>query len=236
MLNDLKKELNNLANKEKAKQCLRFFKTGKGEYGEGDRFLGISGPDQRNLAKKYRDISFTDLQKIIASPFHEYRQTSFLILVYKYQFTKEEKQKKKIYDFYIRNHKYANNWDIVDISTPHVVGNYLYEYSSQKDILYKYAKSKNMWERRIAILATFSFIRNNSYTDTLRIATMLLNDKQDLIHKAVGWMLREVGKRDLKIEEKFLKKYYRMMPRTTLRYAIERFEEAKRKKYLKNKI
>jgi len=233
MLSDLKKELNKLANKEKAKLCLRFFKTKKGEYGEGDKFLGISGPDQRKLAKKYQDINFSDLQKVVCSPLHEYRQTSFLILVYKYQAAKEEKTKKEIFNFYIKNHKGANNWDIVDITTPHVVGQYLYEFGHDTSLIYQYAKSKDMWERRIAILATYAFIRNNIFDHTLKISEILLHDQQDLIHKAVGWMLREVGKRDETVEESFLKKYYQIMPRTMLRYAIEKFEETKRLKYLK---
>jgi 3-methyladenine DNA glycosylase AlkD len=236
MLELLKNDLQKLADKKRAKQCLRFHKTGKGDYAEGDKFLGITGPDQRLVAKKYIEIKLPDLQKLINSPWHEHRQTSFLILVYKYQKAKDDKIKKQIFDFYIKNRKYANNWDLVDVSTPHVVGNYVLEFNKNKNLLYKYAESKNLWERRIAILATFSFIRDNKFEDTLKISKILLNDKHDLIHKAVGWMLREVGKRNQKVEEEFLKKYYKKMPRTMLRYAIEKFEETKRQKYLKSKI
>ena len=236
MLNNLKKDLQNLANNKKVEIDQRFFKTGKGQYGEGDAFIGITVPNQRKIAKKYIDITLVDLEKLVKSKIHEYRLTGFMLLVYKYEKTKDEKLKKQYYDFYIKNRKFVNNWDLVDITTPKIVGAYLLINSDKKDILYKYAKSKDLWERRISILTTFAFIRAGKFDDTLKISKILLNDKEDLIHKAVGWMLREVGKKNQKVEEDFLKKYYKKMPRTMLRYAIERFEENNRQKYLKNRI
>jgi len=224
---DFKKELKNKANPKRAKITQRFFKTGPGEYGEGDVFLGIVAPEIRKLVKKYSDLKIKEIIRLLHSKIHEERLTALLIMVKKFQI---EKNKEKIYNLYLKNTKYINNWDLVDLSANKIVGDYLLD--KPKSILYKLAKSKSIWERRISIIATFNFIKNNEFEETLKIAKILLNDKHDLIHKAVGWMLREIGKRDLKIEEEFLKKYYPKMPRTMLRYAIEKFPEKKRKQYL----
>ena len=228
-IENIQKDLKKLANPEKAKILQGFFKTGKGQYGEDDIFLGIVVPEQRKVAKKYSNLNLGEIKKLLSSKIHEHRLVSLFILANQYQ--KADKQtKKKIFNFYLKNAKNINNWDLVDLSAPNIVGDYLL--NKDKSILYKLAKSKNIWEKRIAIMATFSFIRNNGFDATLKISEILLEDEHDLIHKAVGWMLRELGKRNQAIEEKFLKKYYKKMPRTMLRYAIERFSENKRKPYL----
>ena len=225
----LKKELKSKSSLKRAKILQRFFKTGPGEYGEGDVFLGVQVGGSREVAKKYRTLLLKDVQKLLHSKIHEERTVALFILVYKY-----DKEKKKIFNFYLNNTKYINNWDLVDMSAHKIVGEYLADKS--KKILSKLAKSKNLWERRIAIMSTFHFIKNNKFEQTLKISKMLLRDEHDLIHKAVGWMLREIGKRDVGAEEKFLKRYYQKMPRTMLRYAIERFPEKKRQAYLKGTI
>ncbi|MFA4817888.1 MAG: DNA alkylation repair protein [Parcubacteria group bacterium] len=223
-------ELQKLKNPEKARLLGRFFKCAKGEYGEGDIFWGIMVPLQRQVAKKYfQEADLKDAQKLLDSPVYEQRLTGLLMLVLKFG-KADEKLRKVVYNFYLKNTKRINNWDLVDLTAPKIVGGYLL--NKDRKILYKLARSKNLWERRIAVLATFMFIRDNQFADSLKISEILLNDKHDLIHKAVGWMLREIGKRDIKAEEKFLQKYYRAMPRTMLRYAIEKFPERKRKKYL----
>ncbi|OIO18806.1 MAG: DNA alkylation repair protein [Candidatus Magasanikbacteria bacterium CG_4_10_14_0_8_um_filter_32_14] len=227
-------DLKNLSNPVKAKVLSGFFKTGKGQYSEGDKFMGITVPKQRELAKKYYEkIDFGDLQKMLQNKIHEYRLTALFILVYKYNQTTENKQKKEIYNFYIKNLQYVNNWDLVDVTTPNIVGDYLLNNPNKKNILYKLVKSKNLWERRVAILATFSFIKEKQFEDSLEISKILLCDTHDLIHKAVGWMLREIGKKDIKPLEKFLNKNATKMPRTMLRYAIEKFPEDIRQYYLK---
>lgn len=231
MITQLKKEMKKFASLKRAKSSMWFFKTGKGEYGEGDKFVGVSGMDQRKLAKKYyKDISFSQIAPWLKNPIHEYRQVALLILVYKYQ-KGSEVLKKKIFNYYIKNTKHINNWDLVDITAPHIVGDYLLD--KKRDVLYKFARSKDLWKKRIAIIATFAFIREKDFKDALKIAKILLHDKHDLIHKAVGWMLREVGNRDIKAEERFLKQHYKVMPRTMLRYAIEKFSEKKRLRWLK---
>ena len=227
MLTSLEKELKIKANPEKAKILQRFFKTGPGEYGEGDVFLGIVVPEIRKLVKKYSNLKIKEIIKLLHSKIHEERLTALLIMVNKFQV---EEDKEKIYNLYLKNTKYINNWDLVDLSADKIIGDYLL--NKPKSILYKLAKSKSIWERRISIIATFNFIKNNKFTETLKISKILLNDEHDLIHKAVGWMLREIGKKDLKIEESFLRKYCKKMPRTMLRYAIEKFPEKKRKQYL----
>ena len=232
MLNQIKKELKQLSNPEKARILSRFFKTGKGEYGEGDIFLGIPVPEQRKVAKRHIDISFADLQELLNSKFHEYRLTGMLILVFKYEKT-DSLGKNKIFRFYLNNTKNINNWDLVDLSAPKIIGDYLI--NKNRSVLFELAKSNNLWERRISILSTFRFIKNNDFEDAISISKALLNDEHDLIHKAVGWMLREIGKRNQEREEEFLRKYYDQMPRTMLRYAIEKFSENKRKKYLSKK-
>ncbi|MFH0700931.1 MAG: DNA alkylation repair protein [Candidatus Woesearchaeota archaeon] len=202
----------------------------KGEYGEGDLFLGITMPVQREVAKKYyREISLKEVEQLLHGKYHEERMTALIILTYKFK-KASEAERKEIYDLYLRNTKYINNWDLVDVTTPRIVGEYLRD--KDHAILYQLAKSKDLWEKRISVLATFTFIAHHQFKDTLKISETLLNDKHDLIHKAVGWALREIGKRDQTVEEEFLQKHYRTMPRTMLRYAIEKFEEEKRKKYL----
>lgn len=233
---ELRKELRAIADTERARDLQRFFKTGIGEYGEGDVFLGITVPQLREIAKKYYSLDIKQLRELIESKFHEERMICLFILINKYKATNH---KKIIFHFYIKNTKYINNWDLVDLSAPNIVGEHLLSLSSSEsglprinNVLLKLTKSENIWERRIAVLATFQFIKNNQFDESLKIAKMLLNDKHDLIHKAVGWMLREVGKKDLQTEEKFLKKYYKKMPRTMLRYAIEKFPKDKRMAYL----
>ena len=229
MLDQIKKDLTQLGNPEKAKNLARFFKTEKGEYGEGDIFLGIPVPEQRKVAKRHIDLSLKDLQELLRSKIHEHRLTGVLILVFKYE-KSDSSDKNKIFRFYLNNTENINNWDLVDLSAPKIIGEHLKNKNTA--ILFELAKSENLWERRIAILSTFVFIRNNDFEDTLRISELLLHDEHDLIHKAVGWMLREIGKRDQEIEEKFLRKNYMEMPRTMLRYSIEKFGESKRKFYL----
>jgi len=227
-INQLKKDLNKAANPEKAKLLQGFFKTGPGEYGAGDFFLGIMVPEQRKLAKKYLNLTLKEIQKLLNSKIHEQRLIALFILIDKY---KKTKNKKEIFRLYLKNTKNINNWDLIDLSAPNIVGNYLLD--KDRKILYKLAKSTSPWEKRISILATAAFIRNNEFRDTLKISEILLNDKHDLIHKGIGWMLREVGKRNQPVEEKFLKKHYKNMPRTMLRYAIERFDKRKKKFYMK---
>jgi 3-methyladenine DNA glycosylase AlkD len=226
---DLINELQKLSNPEKAKNLQRFFKTGKGQYGEGDIFLGIIVPLQRKTADKFKDFDLKQLRETIKSKYHEARLTSLIILTEKFK-KAEEKEKKEIVDFYLKNTKYINNWDLVDLSAVYILGQWFFD--KDKEVLYKLAKSGNLWERRISIISTAWFIKNYSYGDTIKISKLLLKDKHDLIHKAVGWMLREVGKRNLKTETDFLDKYSKAMPRTMLRYAIEKFPKTKQKGYL----
>lgn len=210
----------------------RFFKTGPGQYGEGDIFGGVTVPDERKIAKKYWNLfSLADAEKLLKSKIHEERMVALFILIEKFK-KGDARKRERVYKIYLRNTRHINNWDLVDLSAPNIVGEFLRD--KPKAILYKLAKSGNLWERRIAILATFNFIYYGKCGETLKIAKILINDKHDLIHKAVGWMLRETGKRcSQKTLEKFLKPRYKKMPRTMLRYAIEKMPEAKRKKYLK---
>lgn len=229
----LRNELKKHANPEKAKLLQGFFKTGKGEYGYGDVFIGVMVPKTRKVVNEHhKRVKINDIKPLLHSKIHEERLLALLILVKKYQ-KADEKQKRKIFDLYLANTKYVNNWDLVDLTAPNIVGAYLS--NKNKSILYKLSKS-HLWDKRIAIISTAYFIRNNEFKDTLKISEILLNDKHDLIHKAVGWMLREVGKRNIAEEERFLKKHYKKMPRTMLRYAIEKFPEQKRKKYLNGTI
>ena len=230
---NIKNEMRKLANKKIAEHSQRFFKTGKGQYGEGDIFLGIRVPVLRKIAKKFRRISLAEVSKLLESKFHEERLLSILMLVNLFKSGDEDDQE-LIYELYLDKTKFINNWDIVDISAGNIVGAFLFE--KDKAPLYRLVFSENLWERRIAIVATFYFIRNDEFDDTLKIAEILLTDKEDLIHKAVGWMLREVGKRVIEIEEEFLEGHYLKMPRTMLRYAIERFPETRRKMYLKGQV
>jgi 3-methyladenine DNA glycosylase AlkD len=234
-LSQIKQDLKQLADPDKAKHESRFFKTDKGEYGEGDKFLGIKVPDKRKIAKKYANIlDLNEIIHLLKDPIHDYRQIALFLMVY--QFSKvDQPAKKRIYQAYLKNTKYINNWDLVDLSAPNIVGTYLLDTGSSRQVLYKLAKSKSLWEQRIAMLATYTFIKQSDFDDALKIAQLLLNHKHDLIHKAVGWMLREIGKKNQQVEEKFLQVHYKKMPRTMLRYAIEKFEENKRQAYLKGR-
>ncbi len=229
----VRQEIRNHSNKELAAFLQRFFKTGPGEYGEGDKFAGIKVPVSRKIAINNSNLTLEEVKQLLLSKLHEERLIALLILVHQYK-KSDEAQREKIFKFYIRNAKYINNWDLVDLSAPQIVGAFIVD--KEKDILFKFANSNNLWQKRIAVLSTFSFIKINRFDVALQISEILLNDEHDLIHKAVGWMLREIGKRNLTVEENFLKKYYKKMPRTMLRYAIEKFPETKRQKYLKSKI
>lgn len=229
-LNNIINEIKESANKEKAKSLQRFFKTGLGEYGEGDIFIGLNNFDQKIIARKFCNLSLKDLESLLKNKIHECRSTALSILIDQYQ-KGDGIKKEKIFNLYLRNIKYINNWDLVDISSYKIVGNYLLD--KPRNLLYQLSESKDVWARRISIISTFEFIRHNEFKDTLKIAGILVNDEHDLIHKAVGWMLREIGKRNLIQEEKFLDKYHRLMPRTMLRYAIERFGKDKRVYYMK---
>ena len=232
-MNKIRKALKAVSDKDKAKVLQGFFKTGEGQYGEGDVFVGVVVPEQRKIAKAMgNEVSLEDIKEILKSVIHEERMVALFILVEQYKKAGRE-TRQKIFDFYFANTARINNWDLVDLSAPNIVGDFLLD--KERAILYSFAKSKSLWEKRIAILATFTFIKNNEFTDTLKISEMLLRDSHDLIHKAVGWMLREVGKRNLKIEVSFLDEYANKMPRTMLRYAIERFPEELRKMYLGRK-
>ena len=226
---NLKTELKKLSNPKTKEVLQRFFKTGPGEYGEGDIFLGITVPEMRKVAKNFYTLTFQDMESLFLSKIHEHRFIALIILCENYK-KGNEKEKKEIYTFYLENSKNINNWDLVDISAPKIIGAHLG--NKDRKILYKLARSKNLWERRIAIVSTFSFIRNNDFFDTFTISEFLINDSHDLIHKASGWMLREVGKRDEKVLKQFLNKFKDQMPRTMLRYAIEKFSDKIRKSYL----
>ena len=227
----IKEDLRKFANLQKAKLLSGFFKTGKGESGEGDIFLGVTVPETRSVAKMHKDLPLRDAEKLLESKIHEERLCAILLLVHNYQ-VGDARKRKEVVDFYLKNTARVNNWDLVDLSAHKILGAYFWDKKSERKTLYKLARSNNLWEKRIAIISTFEFIRNNYFKDSLRIAEILLQDKHDLIHKAVGWMLREVGKHNLKVEEDFLRKHAHRMPRTALRYAIERFPEKKRKSYL----
>jgi 3-methyladenine DNA glycosylase AlkD len=235
MLSSLREEIKKAGSPDRAKVSTWFFKTGPGQYGEGDMFVGITVPEMRKIAIKFQELSLPDTSSLIKSKIHEERLIALLILVSK--FTKgDEKSREAIYTFYLSHTEHINNWDLVDLSADKIVGEYLKTHD--RSVLQKLAKSESLWERRIAIIATFQFIKDlKKYEDTFIVADILLQDKHDLIQKAVGWMLREVGKRiSEKVEEDFLKARYKTMPRTALRYAIERFPIEKRKKYLLGEI
>ncbi|MFH1391540.1 MAG: DNA alkylation repair protein [Candidatus Diapherotrites archaeon] len=225
MLSELKK----VSTKKRAKVNAWFFKTGKGEYGEGDVFLGVTVPDTRKVAKKFISLSLPELKKSLSSKFHEERLCALLVLVEKFSKANEEEQK-QIFEFYLKNTKYVNNWDLVDLSAPKIPGEYLVD--KPRKILYELAESNDLWEKRIAVLSTFAFIKRNDLNDTFKLGEILLNDSHDLMHKAVGWMLREAGKKDKKALVKFLEKHKSKMPRTMLRYSIEKFSEKERKKFM----
>jgi len=232
-LTEIKKEIKKNADPRKAELLQRFFKTGLGQYGEGDIFLGIMVPVQRSIVKKYKHLSLKDLKVLLNSGIHEERLIALLILVEQYK-KGDEQKKEDIFAFYHLHRKRINNWDLVDLTAHSISGSYLMD--KDKSLLYKLAESENIWDRRIAVMSTFYFIKYNVFDDALCIAEKLINDKHDLIHKAVGWMLREIGNRDMNTEEGFLEKHYKKMPRTMLRYAIEKFPEKRRLAYLKGTI
>lgn len=224
-------------NAEKAKALSYFFKTGPGQYGEGDFFLGITVPVSRKVAKEFAGLPLTEIKILLANKYHEVRMVALAILVANYEKAKNDSERKKIFQFYLANSKKINNWDLVDLTAPNIIGDYCFRYPENLVLLRKMTQAKNIWQRRIAILATFTFIKKGSNKEVFEFAEILLSDKEDLMHKAVGWMLRESGKRvSMKDLETFLKKNIKKMPRTALRYAIEHFEERKRKKYLKMPI
>ncbi|MFH1207123.1 MAG: DNA alkylation repair protein [Patescibacteria group bacterium] len=229
-LTRLQSELYSLGSPAKAKILSRFFKTGPGEYGEGDVFAGVTVPVSRRLAVKYKNVSWPEIASLISSKIHEARLIALLILVHNFK-AGGIAEREKIFSFYLRNTRHINNWDLVDLSAHEIVGGYLL--NRPRAILMKLARSSSLWERRIAMMATFQFIKHGQAGDTLKIAKMLLHDKHDLIHKVAGWMLREAGKRvSLDTERKFLDTYAQDMPRTMLRYAIERMPEPERRKYM----
>ncbi len=230
-LQALHETVRQMADPAKAKILQRFFKTGPGEYAAGDIFLGLTVPQSRVLAKKFSDLSLDDIQKLICSKIHEERLIALLILVERFR-QGDPASQKQIVKLYLANTTCINNWDLVDLSAPRILGAAIFGGLTSKSILTRLARSRNLWERRIAVISTFYFIQRDQFEETLRLAGILIQDKQDLIHKAVGWMLREIGKRDQAIEEAFLKRYYKIMPRTMLRYAIEKFPEKLRQRYL----
>lgn len=231
MINRVLKEIRSKKDKNKAKILSRFFKTGKGQYGEGDIFLGLTVPISRKIAQKYKNISKVEIALLLKNKIHEVRLIAILVLVYKYKIG-SKKEKKEIVDFYLKNTKYINNWDLVDLSAYYIIGDYLLE-KNNRNILLKLVYSENLWEQRIAIISTFAFIKKGDVKWTFKIAKMYLDHKHDLIHKATGWMLREAGKKNCIELCKFLDINLHKMPRTMLRYSIEKFPEHIRKEYLK---
>jgi 3-methyladenine DNA glycosylase AlkD len=230
---DINRELKGMASPEIAEHSQRFFKTGKGEYGEGDRFLGIRVPELRKLAKKYQSLSMSEVEKLVVSSWHEQRLTGLLIMVLQYESARKKEPAKasRIYRKYISLYRNVNGWDLVDVTCPKIMGPELYE--SDRKILFTWAKSSNLWKKRMSIMTTLYFIKQGDLEDTYKLAKTLLNDEHDLIHKAVGWMLRETGKVSRKDLNAFLDKYATKMPRTMLRYALEKHPETQRKRYMK---
>ncbi|MFZ4631768.1 MAG: DNA alkylation repair protein [Patescibacteria group bacterium] len=233
-LNGIIKELRASENKPQASNLQRFFKTAKGQYGYGDVFLGLKVPVTRKIAKKYVSLDLDDVSKLLKNKYHEFRLAALLILVEKYEKTDDRKVKGNIVKFYLKHTTHINNWDLVDLSVAKILGNYLLLEEGKNDILDKLAESKNLWERRMAMISTYAFIQKGRAEEALYLAKKLLKDEHDLMHKAVGWMLREVGKRvDRKKLLKFLDENVKEMPRTALRYAIEHLEPKNREYYLK---
>lgn len=233
-LNKLTKELKALASPSQADILQRFFKTAPGQYGAGDVFLGLRVPVTRLVARKYQDLSLADVRTLLASRFHEFRLAAVLILVAKYEAAETKAQKKKIVNFYLSQARRINNWDLVDLSADRILGDYLWEDEPSRKIWDKLIKSSSLWERRMAIVSTFAFIKRGRFQETFKLSRQLLNDRHDLIHKATGWMLREVGKRVSQKElRSFLNQEVKNLPRTALRYALEHFSKGEREKYLK---
>jgi len=232
--NKIIKKMKIVSSPQRAKNLSRFFKTGPGEYGEGDVFLGVTVPQIRAIVKENRDIDLGEVKILFASKYHEVRLAGALCLV-EMSRTADIKTQKKIFDIYLKHRGRINNWDLVDLSAPTVAGEYLLAAPSERKIIRKLSQEKSMWSRRIAILATFAFIRAGRFNESLALAKKYLTDKEDLMHKATGWMLREVGKRDKKILEKFLKQHAAVMPRTMLRYAIEKFSPEERAHFMRRR-
>lgn len=230
----IREELHDLADPKVAQKAQYYFKTKKGEYGYGDIFIGVKSADLRALAKGNTELSVKDIRSLIKSKIHDERALGLLILVYRYEKNKSEKEREKVYKIYISLFKYINNWDLVDCSSPHIVGKYLMD--KDRAVLYTWIRSDHLWTRRIGMLANWWFVRKGDLKDVFKMAKILLQDEEDLMHKAVGWMLREAGKKDRTQLEEFLVKNYKKMPRTMLRYSIEKFPETLRKKYLKGLV
>ena len=224
----IRKELREKSDLTKASFLQSFFKTGKGQYGEGDVFLGVVVPEIRKIAKRHKELSLDELSVLLASKFHEERMCALLILLERYHHSPE---KESVVSYYLKNKRGINNWDLVDVSAHKILGDWLKD-KEDRNVLFRMSSSSSLWDRRISIMASYAFIKNKDYEDTLKLASILINDEEDLIHKAAGWMLREIGKRDKRKEEIFLKKHAAEMPRTMLRYAIEKFPQKERKKYM----
>ena len=230
--NFILKELLSVANPEKARFLQGFFKTGKGQYAEGDVLLGITVPHTRDIVKRSPTLPFDEIQILLDSEYHEARLAGLLLLVKQFKKTKKEDERKMIFDFYLQNARKANNWDLVDVTCKDVIGEYLLN-KDDRSILYHLAESDNLWEQRMAIVSTWTFIKHKQFDDTLAIAEKLLSHKHDLMHKAVGWMLREVGKKDRETLIDFLEIHHKHMPRTALRYAIEHFGSEERFRFMR---
>lgn len=228
---EIQEALEFLSTPEKREFLPYFFKTGKGQYGEGDKFLGVVVPDTRKVAKANLELSFSEIEKLLKNPYHECRLCALLILVEKFK-KADEKERKRLFDFYLSNTKYVNNWDLVDLSCRFIVGDYLLN-KEDRNILYQLAESDWLWDQRIAVVSTYSFIKNKQYDDIIALSEKLMNHQHDLMHKAIGWMLREMGKMDIRPLYAFLDKYHQIMPRTMLRYSIEKLSKEERAHYMK---
>ncbi|MCZ2085267.1 MAG: DNA alkylation repair protein [Flavobacteriales bacterium] len=236
MISEIKSALKNLSSPEKKELLLKFFKAGKGEYAEGDHFIGVTVPDQRKIAKEYWNrISLKGLERLLSSEIHEYRLSSLLMLVSKFEKSKNFNDKKEIVEFYLKNKKHINNWDLVDTSCYKILGRYCFE-NQDDSILINLAEEESLWSNRIAVVSTMFHVKRGSFDLLKKLAVRNLNHEHDLIHKANGWLLRELGKKDEQELLDFLKIHYQKMPRTTLRYSIEQLEENLRQDYLKNRI
>lgn len=235
LVEQIKAALADKAIPEKAAFFPRFFKSGPGEYGEGDKFLGVKVPEQRKIAKSvFKEISLKEISTLMKDPYHEVRLTGVLILVYKYQKIKNEEDQKAIVDFYLDHLPWVNNWDLVDSSCHHILGHYYLD--RDKSLFYELAEKDHLWSQRVAMVTSYYWIKRGRYEDALILAEKFISHPHDLMHKAVGWMLREIGNQDYEVEYEFLKKHYRQMPRTALRYAIEKFDEEVRQDFLKGRV
>lgn len=235
LVEQIKAALKDKAIPEKAAFFPRFFKSGPGEYGEGDKFLGVKVPEQRKIAKSvFKEISLGEIETLMHDPYHEVRLTGVMILVYRYEKLKFDEERKELVDFYLSNLKWVNNWDLVDVSCHHILGHYYL--NRDKSLFYELAAKDHLWSQRVAMVTTYYWIKRGEFEDALALAKRFLDHPHDLMHKAVGWMLREIGNQDFEVEYEFLKKHYQQMPRTALRYAIEKFDEDLRQDFLKGRI